>query len=345
MKKVDFKKKLKKINLKAIFLIVISVAMLITLGYVGYKSYLRYLDKKEGSSDQELTTIDKVTIVEFDLNPNFMLIVDENEIIKNIIFLNNSAILSLYNRDVEGRSLTTGIKMIKDIFDKENLLNGSSNLSIFVYNNTDLTIKLKSYVNDYSGTVYVLSRTGEDLLLKGDFNGLNKEQIIEQLYDRSNSNIGDLKAGLEEEDITLSEARKLYEKEYRKEAEGSAAVIFKKGFVNGKIRDYQCPKTDGVTDTTHCSYSDDDVPEYWVYFNERTGIIDNKSYLTEEEIEKYTEQLTLQCDSNNNVCINSYLVAHTDLTNKCYLESTYVATTYGPEYDNYFLECVKNLIK
>ena len=122
----------------------------------------------------------------------FILLINKNEKVSNIIFLNEKSVNLLSNKKIEGKSIDQAIKKIVDIMKNNNSFEESDELLLINYDNNSLYSTIKSELNKEL-VVY-----GVDKQITEDSNNLQKkseelnikkksttESSLEQLYDYS----------------------------------------------------------------------------------------------------------------------------------------------------------------
>lgn len=161
--------------------VLIIVIIIIAIAYFKYyKEYLASL----GSSDIRITEKYK-TMTEFYISngPNFILVIDQNNKVSNILFLNKESIC-LYNKNIEKSNINQAISKIIQIINNDNYFNSINNITLFdygdelVYNDikeqTNKNIELyeistaiidnKTTIEEKADSLNIAAKTKKDLL-------------------------------------------------------------------------------------------------------------------------------------------------------------------------------------
>ncbi len=122
--------------------IITFIILIIILGYVFYKSILNDLtDNIKLEPDKYLTA------VEIESKSNFMLFINKDKNISNIIFLNGYSINSLYKQKIEGKSIQKGIELIVNKLKSNNEFNDNSNFKLINYGDNNIYKEIKEEFN------------------------------------------------------------------------------------------------------------------------------------------------------------------------------------------------------
>lgn len=172
--------------------IVILVSVIVVLAIIVIVFITKSVLENGKSINIKLDERNFLGAVEIKGSPDFILLINKNEKVSNIIFLNEESVNLLSNKKIEGKSIDQAIKKIVDIMKNNNSFEESDELLLINYDNNSLYPTIKSELNKEL-VVY-----GVDKQITEDSNNLQKkseelnikkksttESSLEQLYDYS----------------------------------------------------------------------------------------------------------------------------------------------------------------
>lgn len=127
--------------------------------------------------------------VEIKSDADFILLINENEKVSNIIFLNEESVSLLSDKRIEGRSIEQAIKKIVDIMKNNNSFEKSNELLLVDYENSSLYTTVKNELNKelvVYGVDKQIAESSNNLQKKLEELNIKKqsndESSLEQLY-------------------------------------------------------------------------------------------------------------------------------------------------------------------
>ena len=164
-----------------IILIIVSIVSLLAMGYIYYNIVLSNLN-----GNIKLDTENYLTSVEVKSKSHFIIFINKNNKISNIIFLNGYSIKSLYKQNIEGKDISKGIELIVDKLKNNNEFNDNDTFQLIDYGNSTIYNEIKTEFNK-EFVIYGVNKN----ILDGE-SSLN-EKLIRLNYDISNNQNDNLK--------------------------------------------------------------------------------------------------------------------------------------------------------
>lgn len=164
-----------------IILIIVSIVSLLAMGYIYYNIVLSNLN-----GNIKLDTENYLTSVEVKSKSHFIIFINKNNKISNIIFLNGYSIKSLYKQNIEGKDISKGIELIVDKLKNNNEFNNNDTFQLIDYGNSTIYNEIKTEFNK-EFVIYGVNKN----ILDGE-SSLN-EKLISLNYDISNNQNDNLK--------------------------------------------------------------------------------------------------------------------------------------------------------
>lgn len=174
-------------------LVVMMISLLVIVLIILLGSYILYkIIFNELTDNIKLEPENYLTSVEIKSKSNFMLFINKEKKISNIIFLNGYGIKSLYKKKIENKSINKGIEIIVNSLKNNNEFDGNEQFKLINYGDNAIFDKIKIEFNKqfviYGIDKYILSDKST-LELKLDnldvTNIKQRDQQLKKLYDIS----------------------------------------------------------------------------------------------------------------------------------------------------------------
>lgn len=196
--------------------ILIVLGIILIIGIIGIVGLFEYRHSKDQA--QQNTVIDDFvesakengeTYLILEINPKLMLILDENNKVKNISQLNDDASI-FKNEEFENLNLDEAISKVITVAKENNYLTENKVISISTLTENDECIKqVKSYIlgNDSSINVNEIDKSKEELF--DEIVKINREKVkkFEEEYNQKNNEIDKY---LKESHISMAKASEQY---------------------------------------------------------------------------------------------------------------------------------------
>ena len=127
--------------------IMILVGAIVVLAIVIIGFIIKTVLENGKSINIELDQKNFLGAVEIKSDADFILLINENEKVSNIIFLNEESVSLLSDKRIEGRSIEQAIKKIVDIMKNNNSFEKSNELLLVDYENSSLYTTVKNELN------------------------------------------------------------------------------------------------------------------------------------------------------------------------------------------------------
>ena len=160
--------------------IMILVGAIVVLAIVIIGFIIKTVLENGKSINIELDQKNFLGAVEIKSDADFILLINENEKVSNIIFLNEESVILLSDKRIEGRSIEQAIKKIVDIMKNNNSFEKSNELLLVDYENSSL------YTTDKNELNKELVVYGVDKQITESSNNLQKK--LEELNIKKQSN-------------------------------------------------------------------------------------------------------------------------------------------------------------
>lgn len=140
---------------KKIIIVVLEILLLLGLGiFYTIKEVIPDLKRQYGSSDKVVNAKRYENMIEIivDDNIDFSILLDKDEKIYHMFFLNKGSII-LYNENIENNRLEDGVERIIKLLVENNSLNNNSKISVVSYGNkyySNFINSFKNSLNRYS---------------------------------------------------------------------------------------------------------------------------------------------------------------------------------------------------
>ncbi len=203
------------------------LTILLIIGILIFK-YIPEYKSTLGSSDTFLSTDVDYGIIEIKINdkPDFILVTEE-DYIKQILFFDNTS-LCLYNQNIEGKTIESGVDSIIEILIKNNYLKSSDIVTLVNYNNeayqkisTAFRNKLQNMNVDVNYNELQLSLSQRAKSLGIEINDNEKtlrrlELYSKEIIRKDKHTISEYDESTIKDDLTVDNAKELTTNVYRK---------------------------------------------------------------------------------------------------------------------------------
>ncbi len=167
--------------------IIFFIILITILGILFYKMVLN-----EITDNVKLEPDKYLTAVEIDSKSNFILYIDKDNKISNIIFLNGYSIESLYKQRIEGKSIQKAVELIVNKLSNNNEFDSSKEFKLIDYGNINIYTEIKNEFNKQF-VIYGINKEiiSDNNTLKEKLKSLNSdffdndEKNIKKLYNMS----------------------------------------------------------------------------------------------------------------------------------------------------------------
>lgn len=168
-----------------------KVKLMIGMGIIVLSIIAVVLFCQLGNKEKELEEEKYLTSVEIKSTSNFILLIDKDENISNVIFLNHSAINRLNPRKIEGKSIEKSIESIVDQLKNNQEWKKDEEIKLVNYGHIDIFNKIKEEFNKefviYGINNKITDEEGNlDSKIKQINPNTNNASNLKVLYDYSN---------------------------------------------------------------------------------------------------------------------------------------------------------------
>lgn len=135
------KKKNKIIIILFIILVIIGISI-----FGVYKTFNKYATKLGGNNSLDLENYN--TAVEIDCDANFILLLNNDLVVSNILYLNDQSVDSLYNKGIEKKVLNEAIQSIMENLNNKSLFTNTNFITITSYGDFSSFDNMINLIND-----------------------------------------------------------------------------------------------------------------------------------------------------------------------------------------------------
>lgn len=121
-------------------LIILGIVLMLIFIIIGICAAV-FFTYKEITNNISLETDKYLTSIEVDSKNNFILYIDKNKKISNIIFLNYDSVSNLYKKNIEGKNIKNGIRLIVENINNDGI--GEDDFNLINYGNREIYGKIK----------------------------------------------------------------------------------------------------------------------------------------------------------------------------------------------------------
>lgn len=128
-------------------IIIICISIILIIGLVISFSFLFKNIALELGDHVELDTKNYLTAIEVNGNAEFILLVNKNDQISNIIYLNGKSVEGLYHKKIEGKKIEKAVPKIVENLKNAKVFNDDKNVILIDYGNRGIFSKVEKEFN------------------------------------------------------------------------------------------------------------------------------------------------------------------------------------------------------